>query len=554
MTEDHYRFDSKPRVLIVENDIEFRAYLKELIPLWGYDPIVVGGTGQELIDSAGVMARQFRCQIALLDMRLKYDFDPNDSSGLDLVDVLFPTQSIILSGYGDHRVAIKSMEKKAASFVGKGDGPEVIKEELDKLARKLCHSFHEIKIGPQNILEYVLRNFSKEMPEEYTDQLGDLFVRLFSDAKYLKIERLGGDESNMLSSTTTPRPHSVILKVYKDNYQPIIMKIARAHKIEKETENFQVFIDGHLRGFRYPRLERSESLWDIGGALYPSLGTRDIKTFPRFYIESEVEKIKQSLDQFFSETWLDLYKETKKSVNIPLIDLYWKTWGEEWYKERVITFGEIHSKELPATDHWQEFGAQDPLMWLQNKLNDPDNYLMRKQENFICVTHGDLHSGNLFVDQDNNCWVIDFERSGEGHILQDFVELETDIIIRLASHNQNIREFYKLCLVIVRPHEIRKFRAQEMASSDPQYNKVLQIISVIRSLARTCTGVLDARQYLFGVLLNAIFRATLTKRDFRNTGQLRALMLASIICHRLDHWDEPWPPAEWKTFLEEKNQ
>jgi ActR/RegA family two-component response regulator len=554
MTEEHYRLDSKPRVLIVENDSDFRAYLKELIPLWGYEPIVVDGNGQQLIDSAELTARQHRCQIALLDMRLKYDFDPNDSSGLDLVETLFPTQSIILSGYGDHRVAIKSMEKKAASFVGKGDGPEAIKEELDKLARKLCHSFHEVKIGPLSTFEYILKNFSGEMPEEYQDQLGDLFVRLFPDAKNLKIEKLGSDESNTLSSTTAPRPRSVILKVHKDDHQPVIMKIARAHKIKKEAANFLGFIDGRIVGFRYPRLEKPESLWDIGGAVYSSLGARDVKTFPKFYIESNAEKVKHSLEQFFSETWSDLYRTTKKSVNTPLIELYWKTWGEEWYKERVVVFGEILGDDLPTTDHWKGYGACDPLLWLQNKLNDPDNYLTRAQENFVCVTHGDLHSGNLLVDQDNNSWVIDFERSGEGHILQDFVELETDIIIRLASHNQNIREFYKLCLVIVRPHEIRKFRAHEMSSSNAEYGKALQTISSIRSLARICTGVLDARQYLFGVLLNAIFRATLTKRDFRNTGQLRALMLASIVSHRLDHWDEPWPPVEWKTLLEEKNQ
>ena len=130
------------------------------------------------------------------------------------------------------------------------------------------------------------------------------------------------------------------------------------------------------------------------------------------------------------------------------------------------------------------------------------------------------------------------------------VELDNDLVIRIASHVHDVEEFYKLCLVIVRPYEIRKFRPSEISSSqNPEYLKMLHTISQLRFLAKKSTGVTDARQYLIGMLFNAIFRATLTSRDFRNTAQARALMLASIICHRLDHWEMPWPPDKWKKHI-----
>jgi thiamine kinase-like enzyme len=52
----------------------------------------------------------------------------------------------------------------------------------------------------------------------------------------------------------------------------------------------------------------------------------------------------------------------------------------------------------------------------------------RVAETSIAITHGDLHAGNLLIDDSNNIWVIDFERTGEGHVLQDFIELESDLI------------------------------------------------------------------------------------------------------------------------------
>lgn len=61
-----------------------------------------------------------------------------------------------------------------------------------------------------------------------------------------------------------------------------------------------------------------------------------------------------------------------------------------------------------------------------------------------------------------NIWVIDFEPTGKGHILQDFAELEADIINRLESHNQNIPSFYKLCLTVVWQPYLREFKRDEM--------------------------------------------------------------------------------------------
>ena len=90
-----------------------------------------------------------------------------------------------------------------------------------------------------------------------------------------------------------------------------------------------------------------------------------------------------------------------------------------------------------------------------------------------------------------------------------------------------------------------------MRSQDPRIRKALQTISLLRSLAVKCTGICDARQYLLGLLFNAIFRATINNNEKYRDRQIRALMLAGIFCHRLDHWNEFLAPCRMETHIAE---
>jgi hypothetical protein len=74
----------------------------------------------------------------------------------------------------------------------------------------------------------------------------------------------------------------------------------------------------------------------------------------------------------------------------------------------------------------------------------------------------------------------------------------------------------------------------------------MQVIAGLRKLAYQCSGEIDSLPYLWGLLLNALFRAGLQPRNGKAHQLKRTLMLASIICHRLDHWNDPrWPPSNW---------
>lgn len=551
MTGEH-QFEKQiyPRVLIVENDEMNRLTYRALIKHWEYDPVVVEGDGKVLLENAKTRVKEQRCQLAIVDMRLLDDFDDRDKSGLNLIQKLKPAMTIMVSGRGDLADVRKSAEGGAVGFVGKEEGPETLRERLDSEAQKLCAQKKSLVIEPVEVLEHLSKTLFANIPEQFHDQLTDAFLRLFPEAQRLRVEKLG---TSHISSDflTVPRPRSVILRVREDNKQPVIIKLARIHKTKIEIDNFKNYIDGQLYGNFVPVLKGTCLLWDIGGVKFSYVGTID-QTFSNFFKEQRLPKIKQCLTSFFTKTWQPHYQQPVEVNNISLFEMYCEVWDRDWV-ERIENFrGQLPDNVL-GPRHWEKVAAPNPLEWLkENIFHGKDLSVVEKTKK--AVTHGDLHGDNMLVDDSNNIWVVDFERTKQGHILQDFIELEADLINRLPCSNENFPAFLAICAAISKPVEITKVEVDEVVRQHPEVEKALLTISHLRQLARDCTGISDARQYLIGLLFNTVFRATIATSAQRQQNQQRALMLASILCHRLEHWGEPWPPEIWREFFTQQEK
>jgi thiamine kinase-like enzyme/CheY-like chemotaxis protein len=539
--------NQKPRVLIVDNDPRARVSYQALLMYWGYEPILAMGEGKSLFNDALLMAKRTRCALGLIDLRLLDDFNEEDTSGLKLAREIGPVKSIILSGYSNQKILREIIDNyKDVNFISKSDSPETIRQVLDTEARKVSAEKRGLQFSNINVLNQITHTALGSLTSEYPDQIADVFAQLFPKALNLKLEKL---DSRPFPSriSTVPRPQSVVLKVYEEDLEPVIVKLARAKKIQIEADRYYEFISGRVtRGFT-AHLERHAILWDIGGALYSYVGDFDVQTFSRYYEEKPIEDIEEALRSFFTVSWFKHYAKAHDQQNVSLFDLYNNVWGD-WYEKRVKKF--TPTSNLIANGIHENLGLPEPIEWFKDKISENrEKDLSRVRETRIAVTHGDLHGDNLLIDSKKNAWVIDFERSGEGHILQDFIELESDIINRLEAHNDNLLSYYRLCVIVAKQTMIQQLEKSEMEFSDLRIHKALQTISIIRSLANQCTGLADAREYLLGLLFNTIFRATIAYNEHDNERQNRALLLASIFCHRLEHWDDPWPPEEWKSLL-----
>jgi CheY-like chemotaxis protein len=534
---------NKPRILLVENDPAARVSYQSLLMDWSYDPVLATGSGAALLADAKKLAHTKCCALALIDLRLIDDYNEQDTSGLklaeELADLLRP---IILSGH-DNPDVLRDMVQKHMdiTFIRKNDRRDLFQKILDTEAAKVTASKRKLIFENPEILDNIAKSSLGKHAGEYPDQIADIFARLFPTATKLRIEKL---ELRSVSSniSTVPRPNSVVLKVYEGDYEPFVVKLARATKINKEVKNYNTHIHRRLTGNFAARLERSSILWDIGGASYSYVGSFDVKLFSSYYEERPIADIKECLISFFSETWGKHYAQARDETNVSLFKLYSNVWGD-WYESKVKNFTMADFTGLKALT--EKLNIPDPIKWFKEKIAESPNDLSIVKSTRVAITHGDLHGDNLLVDSKKNIWVIDFERCGEGHILQDFIELETDIFNRLEEHNDNIPAYFKMCFTVLKQKKIQEFEKSETASEDQRIEKALETISILRSLALQHTKITDAREYLYGLLFNMIFRAIMVQKTSPKKSQ-RALLLASFICHRLDHWDDSnWTPAEF---------
>jgi len=237
----------QPRVLVVDNDPNYRQLFVSLLEHWGFIPVEAQGSGSQLIEDAIQKSKSYRCQLALVDMRLQFDDDPNDESGLELVPLLKPTESIAVSGFGDHKVAVKSIEKGALSFVGKEQGAEPLKEKVERAAARLCFARRETQITPQQIIDRVATVMLGDLPGAPKDEVEEVLARLFPEARQLEVEQLDQSD-NPVTLSNVPRPGSAILKVREDGKQPVFVKLARAPRLSQELDNYRKSIKGKLVG------------------------------------------------------------------------------------------------------------------------------------------------------------------------------------------------------------------------------------------------------------------------------------------------------------------
>lgn len=86
------------------------------------------------------------------------------------------------------------------------------------------------------------------------------------------------------------------------------------------------------------------------------------------------------------------------------------------------------------------------LTLTDKKLNIPDplaiypRFLNKQLDGRRAIIHGDLHPGNILIDDAGHTWLIDFDHVREGHVLFDFIRLETILrLFVLGKARQTIR-------------------------------------------------------------------------------------------------------------------
>ena len=562
------------RILVVENEERSRQDVAINLQRWGYKPIVAEGIGEALIHDALEKARHHRCHLALVDMRLKDDHDASDTSGLDLVATLKPTESIIVSAFGDRRTAVTALKDKGAlDFVGKEDGPRALRYAIEKnLAANICPCITgtAIEWPPGFSSEWIVRLIYPNDFNVPPDEAECLLRRLFHEDKKLKLEYLS---LNPRTPSFSPRPHSILLKATVPGKEPFVVKLARSVRIDREFEHYSNYVHERLPHRFHAQTRNKVSLWDLGGIVYHFMGTHihKFQTFSEFYAKSSPDKIKKALTHLFKDVWGRLYDQHRSLLGVSLFEGYNQLWGGyavdddptdayNWLHHLKSHLQQSQQLSIQLSPDLFPSPLINPVHWIQSKKR-----WSRLAKTHKTIVHGDMLGDNIFVDPDDRTWVINYERTGPGPILADFVELEVDIMTHLAQFEDPSKDFEQYVRMVVaayqplaHPLDLSNPRLlanyELLSGKHEEARKALSVVEGLRQLASSIAPQdEDPRSYFWGILFNAVFRALLRKHEaelLKNMGnrsriqitnleqiEFRALILGSIICRLLENWD-----------------
>ena len=399
-------------------------------------------------------------------------------------------------------------------------------------------------LGPSDVLPQLL-DLPAEGPlsesaaqSEFIEILG----RLFPEAEALRLARLYDQEG----STSLGRSIVLRVKPYQNGHwrEELAVKIAGRRAIQREIDNYLQYVDGQIGGFRGTQQRAHAVMWQLGGIVYALIGseldhTQTLKEFFQSSSDRVVDDLKLIYQRLFgglfqywndaaTKTHLTLWDEYRQALELNNERLN----RLQWQAEESLSFEGLQRKVV------------NPLHWLKQYAAHSEMLTGRQ------IVHGDLHSRNIFVDMNHELWLIDFERTGEGHCLRDFIELETDL---------------KFSLLALTPAEFTLFIQMEAAllvqgdtvpagklpgamppvvQQHPAAWRVYEAVASLREFAAVRAHP-DMRDYYWGLLCQTLFVATLT--HLPDEAKRRARLSAALICERLGNGrrlTHPWPPRD----------
>jgi DNA-binding NarL/FixJ family response regulator len=536
--------------LIIDNDPIAREQYQILLTHWGYEVHVAVEQGHALLAEARHTAQHYRCHLALVDMRLLDDDDKKDRSGLELIPQLKPTESIMLSSFGDMSAVRQALlEQDARDFIGKEEGPQALREKLDQLAARICRRDLTIDWHPGYEPLDIIHKMHEIDPETPSDEPTCVINRLYPGAfAHITLQPI---IEVYRSTDVAPLERSVVLEAHAQDqgghwHQREIIKLAESARIETEIRHYREYVQPFLLPHRIALIEGTQGptvvLWDIGAIRYTDVATEDRKPLRFWYLKATSKEVVGTLSDLFDATLGPWYEMRGDQEMGQVYEYYLRHFSK--LSERIKQHhGKAHVKIPGLTQP-----LLDPVVWV-SKYARRSSFLSHWQ----AYTHGDLHADNVYVDQHGRTCIIDYEKSGPGYILRDFVELETDIRLRLLPLKAKELELaYQLDLLLLEPDHPRQLpHWQDIPGASKraqaELRKAFDAICELRRLAYEQIHFTEMQEYYWAMLMETLFSvlrnyADWTDRSAARLAYQRALLAAALLCERLSHWLAPWPP------------
>ncbi|MCB9079090.1 MAG: response regulator [Anaerolineaceae bacterium] len=521
-------------ILLVEDQEKFYTPVMRWLQEEGYQV-----TLSKSYSAARCFLNEGHFHLAIVDIRL-VEKDEQDRQGLQLaadiqnMDLKGIMPCILLTAHATKENVIAAwLEHGVARLIEKKPG---YRKKLLDVVQALFED--EIKInfdlnydaGTDQLVVDIARDInwslSKPQFDLLTEQVRDLFGKLFAEAKSVFISKLKPG----LTGAAVVRVHPT----WEHGLGPAyVAKVGRRDKVEKESKRYKEYVEKLLPNDKVTQVDIAYTR-HLGMLLYRFAegDTGPLSEFDQFYQHSQPEAIIASLHNLFQNTCRYWYDHTERKMeNLP--QLYYRAFELDESK-LVNRIQSLLPGFMPDAETFR-FNPNSP------ELTNPLAWLAKYQQDCVlpvyqCITHGDLTGRNIMVSNRGRCWLIDFYRTYPSHILRDFVILESDIKYRLLPMTawpdflafekrlvQSVQTTIPLDFLETLPVELQKAGQVIMALRDIAYKF---------SRGRVPNHRHTLKEYLISLLMTTLNVARL--RHIPADRKLQAMLSAVLICNQLD--------------------
>ncbi len=570
----------KVRILVVDNNRDYRKTLIRLLNrlsrrfVYEFKQACNPEDGGKYLDNEWA-------HLAIVDLRLRDDNDPTDESGLDLLlDTGLKSYGVmprlILTAFSAEwqgvRKALRENRDRirpAVDWLAKDEEPEKIVRKIEEIITRYQNVGLEIDWGsitPLCLASILESDGNHQDPVALSLrawEMTNLFQQIYNDGQVQRISirdiRPGHADSFIAFIQTYVEGE---IRGRED-----VVKCGQREDIEKEGENFEKYVRPYGIGVQALGVAKTLRYGAICYRPAGGQGARTSELFNHFYHGESVKNIIRVLECLFSPDngifrgWHQTYKS--KSGDL-----------EKHYREHLGIYRKIYDIERRLNEFARRQVAQAVFRRERSSLTvEIDGTIVARVPHFgeivrgkkslstqeaywWGVTHGDLHGENILVEaregnSDNLIpWVVDFERTGPGHALQDFIELEGVIRWELIR-TSNFSHIYQFEQFLMDVGLRRKADVKKEIKSDKvlrkwwkeewgvDLKKAATIIMYLRDVAGKITNreVSTYREYLTGLFFHALrFIVTVdsTSRSQARSSfvrQAHALLTAAMIAN-----------------------
>jgi CheY-like chemotaxis protein len=529
----------KGRILVVEDDPRWQNTFRRFLESEGYSVTVASN-----YDEAAARLESECFHLAVIDIRL-LEWDKSNEGGMQVLAKMAElglddiTQKIVVTGYGTTELQRDAFARFGVlDFIPKEGDHKTPGFDRHEFIRLVKDAFKRVKVNLELgieltdglVLDDLVDELLPDVPiEQKRNELVDLLNRLFHRMSSIVISPISAGHSG--SRLVEVEPYCAV----RGRAQPVIVKLDTRENIQRETENFDRYVHGFVGGSRYTNKEQVCYTLRLGGIVYSLLGfAGQFMSFAKYYRTHDAAAVNTAVQNLFHETcryWYEnrLHKRKRKlsahyraqlNFDQSKLEKSLHEWFGRWVGQKEIQFS-----GLDGTFH--------------NPVYSP--YVQERSFTlpvFMAVTHGDLNGSNVLVDSNGYTWLIDFYRTGEGHILRDVIELETTVKFELLDV-ADLGALYELESALLAPRRFDEPLEFSNSSGNKELAKAFAVISTLRSMAHDMVRPdNDMQEYYVGLFyqtLNLLRYYWLLRREPKARRRY-VLLSASMLCERLQSW------------------